>query len=204
MFHYELRQFPHNVCRFNVSDAELRELVAPWVRGQWIEIEERKWNVNQARLTVIEGPEIPLAQLTMGRGWRAAERDGTNVTERVLDAARAAVRQDAPTGAVADPVPSAAPAPSADPAPSPAPAPSAAPASSVSSAAPASSASSAAAGTLADPLALGVQIASLLGPDPVGLLEAWRAAAAQTPALTPSESLGRAERELADRRAGRT
>jgi hypothetical protein len=51
-------------------------------------------------------------------------------------------------------------------------------------------------GALADPLTLGVQLASLLGEDPAGLLAAWRAVAARASGLAPSESLALAEREL--------
>jgi hypothetical protein len=49
---------------------------------------------------------------------------------------------------------------------------------------------------LSDPLAVGVQIAALLGPDAARLLEAWRVAAAQSPGLSPSETLALAERSL--------
>jgi hypothetical protein len=88
MFHIELRQFPHNVCRFNMTEAELATLVEPWSREQWIELGERKWSPHQARLTVLEGPQLPIEQLSMGRGWRNAQRQSEDVTERVL--ARAA------------------------------------------------------------------------------------------------------------------
>jgi hypothetical protein len=48
----------------------------------------------------------------------------------------------------------------------------------------------------ADPFALGVQMAALLGPDPMRLLDAWRTAAAGTPGLAPSETLALAERAI--------
>src|SRR4029077_8737690 len=72
VYHIELRQFPHNMCRFNLSEPQLATLVLPWVREEWIELGERKWNPNQATLKIVEGPELPLDQLTMGRGWRHA------------------------------------------------------------------------------------------------------------------------------------
>ena len=84
-----MRQFPHNMCRFNVSERELDAIVQPWAREQWVEFGERRWNVNQARLTILEGPRIPPEQLSMGRGWRAAQRLSKDVTESVLAAARA-------------------------------------------------------------------------------------------------------------------
>ena len=90
MFHLELRQFPHNLCRFNLDEQELRAIVEPWAREMWVELGERKWSPHQAKLTVLEGPEIPLEQLSMGRGWRAAQRQSENVTERVLAAAKGA------------------------------------------------------------------------------------------------------------------
>lgn len=92
MYHIELRQFPHNLCHFNLDDGALGAIVRAWTTEPWVEIEERKWNPHQAKLRILEGPEIPLGQLTMGRGWRAAERNGTDVTDRVLGAATAAAR----------------------------------------------------------------------------------------------------------------
>lgn len=88
MFHVELRQFPHNACSFNLTEAELARIVEPWAREQWVELGERKWNPHQARLTVLEGPQLPLEELQMGRGWRNALRHCTEVTERVLAQAR--------------------------------------------------------------------------------------------------------------------
>jgi hypothetical protein len=88
--HVELRQFPHNMCRFNLSDGELRAIVEPWAHGEWVELGERKWSPHQAKLTVLEGPELAMEQLTMGRGWRAAQRQSEDVTKRVLEMARAA------------------------------------------------------------------------------------------------------------------
>jgi hypothetical protein len=92
MYHVELRQFPHNFCRFNLTEQQLREAVLDaWAQGKWIEFGERKWNPHQAHLTVIEGPQLPLDQLSMGRGWRTAAREGQDVTERLLVAARAEI-----------------------------------------------------------------------------------------------------------------
>jgi hypothetical protein len=165
MYHVELRQFPHNMSRFNLTDAELGAIVDPWAREQVVEFGERKWNSQQAKITILEGPHMPLEQLTMGRGWRAAQRNGEDVTDAVLAAAREALAAAAT-----------APAPG-----------------------PASSASSqpgAAAAALTDPLALGVQLASLLGEDPGRLLAAWREVAARSTELSPSESLALAERDI--------
>lgn len=153
MFHVEMRQFPHNFCSFNMGDDEVRAIVEPWIRDRPVEFGERRWSPLDARLKILEGPELTLQQLTMGRGWQAAQRTSEDVTERVLAAARQAAAN------------AAAQAPSAS--------------------------------GVSDPLAFGVQIASLLGSDPTRLLEAWRAAAADSPGLAPSETLALAERNLA-------
>jgi hypothetical protein len=158
MYHAELRQFPHNLCRFNLTEPEIRAIAMRWVREQIVDIGERKWSTAQATLTILEGPRLESGQLTMGRGWRAAQRQGEDVTERTLAAARQAASAQAARVAVSAP---------------------------------------AGAGELADPLALGVQLASLLGDNPAALLAAWRAAAAQHPGLSPSETLAEAEREIA-------
>jgi hypothetical protein len=84
MFHVELRQSLHSAWAFNLSEAELSALVVPWSREQWIELGERKWSPHQARLTVLEGPHLQVGELSMGRGWRNAQRRSEDVTERVL------------------------------------------------------------------------------------------------------------------------
>jgi hypothetical protein len=160
MYHLQVRQFPNHATRFNLSDQEVRAVLEPWARGQIVEVGERKWAPERATLTVLEGPELGLAQMAMGRGWRAAERSSEDVTERMV-------------AAVAQGPQSAAPPPSA---PSPTPAVSA---------------------PLADPLALAVQLASLLGSDPERLLAAWREVAARSSGLAPSEALALAERQIA-------
>jgi hypothetical protein len=178
VYHLQLRQFPHNANSFNVGESELFALLYPWVAERAIELGERKWSPHQATLTVIEGPHLPVESLSMGRGWRTAEREGTDVTEQVLAQARqqlaAAQTQHAP---------------------------SAAPAASAVSGTPAGAPGGPA--VAADPLAAGVELAALLGPDAGGLLAAWRRIAGRAPGLTPSESLALAERELGEAPDGR-
>ncbi len=99
MYHLQLRQFPHNLCRFNLTDAQLRAVLDPWARGEWVELGERKWNPNQATLTVIEGPHLEVYELSMGRGWRNAERRGKEVTDQVLALMREVVARS-PSAAV--------------------------------------------------------------------------------------------------------
>jgi hypothetical protein len=125
-----------------------------------VEVGERKWSPLQARLTILEGPELPLDELSMGRGWRTAQRRSEDVTERVLAAASPHAQAAPPAGSGGPAAP------------------------------------------LADPLSVGVQIAGLLGPDAARLLEAWRAAAASSPGLSPSDTLALAERMLAAEQSG--
>jgi hypothetical protein len=88
-FHVELRHFPANFARFNLTEAELGSLILQrWAKDEWVEIGDRKWNPQEAKLTVLEGPELTLDQLTMGRGWRNAQRHSREVTETVLTRAR--------------------------------------------------------------------------------------------------------------------
>ena len=91
MYHIQLRQFPNNMCHFNMTERELLDAVVEgWARGQWIEVGERKWNPHQAKLTVLEGPEIPVEQLSVGRGWPKAQHEGEDVTERMVAQAKQA------------------------------------------------------------------------------------------------------------------
>ncbi len=94
MYHVELRHFPHTAYRFNLDERELLALLDPWVHDKWIDLDERKWSPQQARLIVLEGPELPVYELSMGRGWRAAERKSKDVTDQVIEHARAVLLQD--------------------------------------------------------------------------------------------------------------
>jgi hypothetical protein len=91
VYHFELRKFPHTVSRFNQSEQQVQALAARWVSEEWIEVAERKWNVNEAKLTVLQGPELSLQEMAVNRGWRNARRRSEDVTERVLGAAREGV-----------------------------------------------------------------------------------------------------------------
>jgi hypothetical protein len=185
MFHIELRQFPHSAWSFNLSEAELRAVVVPWAREQWVEVGERKWNPHEAKLTILEGPKLETQQLSMGRGWRAAQRRSEDITERVLttvtqaEQERARAQEDARIEEAARAQVAAAAGSE--------------PVAQESSAV----ASPAEAPALADPLALGVQLAALLGAQPAQLLAAWQQAAAGSPGMAPSETLALAERALA-------
>jgi hypothetical protein len=88
VYHLELRQFPHVARRFNQSEQQVLALAKPWVGEEWIEEAERKWNMHEAALTILEGPKLSMSDLAMGRGWRNAQRRSEDVTERVLGAFR--------------------------------------------------------------------------------------------------------------------
>jgi hypothetical protein len=167
MFHVELRQFPHSAWSFNLDEAELFGLVEPWSREQWIELGERKWNPHQARLTVLEGPHLPVEDLAMGRGWRNAQHRSEDVTERVIARARTSEPGMGPATGRTTTTDSPPAADSREPAGGP-----------MSGAAVA-------------------ELSSLLGRDPEALLQAWRLAVQRRPELSPSESLALAESTLA-------
>jgi hypothetical protein len=166
MFHVELRKFPHNSCSFNLTEAELAQIVLPWSRMEWIELGERKWNPHEARLTILEGPHLPLDELQIGRGWHNAQHQSTDVTERVLVQARASqVEAGAGSGA---------------------------PPSFAAGRLPGNEASAAVSAASPPDTALH----ALLGPDPTALLQAWQLASQRRPELSPSETLALAESTL--------
>lgn len=170
MFHLELRQFPHNACRFNLTDAEMWTVVVPWSRDEWIEEGERKWSPHQARLTVLEGPRLEVEELAMGRGWRNAQHRSTDVTEHVIAEALA-------SGVAVSPATQGAAAPAA-------------------TGEQISSGANAVPGAGPASASRESELQSLLGPDPTALLQAWRLAAERRPELAPSDSLALAERTL--------
>jgi hypothetical protein len=89
VFHVELRKFPNVARALNLTALELHErIVGPWVRNEVIELEDRRWAPEQAKLTIYEGPELPTDQIGLGRGWANATRSGEEVTDRVLSEAR--------------------------------------------------------------------------------------------------------------------
>jgi hypothetical protein len=197
MYHMQLRQFPFNACRFNLSEHDLLALLDPWVRDKWIEMDERKWNPQHARITVLEGPQLVVQELTMGRGWRSAERQSKDVTEQMLERASALVAHastDASAGAH-EPAPTARRLPVDVEAPRAAGGPAAG-----RQAAPEIQAggerlgdAGAGGGPAGDADA---ELRALLGDDPDGLLQAWQLVVRLRPELTPSESLALAEQTL--------
>ncbi|HTZ63795.1 MAG TPA: hypothetical protein VMB51_06795 [Solirubrobacteraceae bacterium] len=190
MYHVELRHFPFTAYRFNLGEPELLALLDPWVHDKWIDLDERKWNPQQARLNVLEGPEIPVYELSMGRGWRSAERKSKDVTTQVLERARALLLEGA--GGDGTPAGGAAGGPLAgsggvnearagggD------------SSASLSDRALAPAVAASDAGHVGEP-----DLRSLLGDDPDALLQAWQLVIQRRPELPPSESLALAEQTL--------
>jgi hypothetical protein len=85
VFHVELRQFPHQTRAFNLTREQLdARIVRPWVSDGGVELDDRRWSSERARLTIYEGPELAPDQLGLGRGWANVTRAGQDVTAQVL------------------------------------------------------------------------------------------------------------------------
>jgi hypothetical protein len=97
VFHVELRQFPHQTRAFNLSREELDErILRPWVAGERVELNDRRWAPDRATLVIYEAPMLEVAEMGLGRGWQNATRTGRDVTDQLLTESRA-VGDDAPT-----------------------------------------------------------------------------------------------------------
>jgi hypothetical protein len=85
VFHVELRRFPHQARAFNLTREELlTRILTPWVAGQAVSLDDRRWPPDRARLTIYEGPQLEPDQLGLGRGWANVTRGGEDVTARLL------------------------------------------------------------------------------------------------------------------------
>jgi hypothetical protein len=85
VFHVELRQFPHQARAFNLTREQLdRQILAPWTSGVPVELDDRRWAPERAKLTIYEGPQLAPEELGLGRGWANVTRAGEDVTARVL------------------------------------------------------------------------------------------------------------------------
>jgi hypothetical protein len=91
VFHVELRQFPHMTREFNLDREQLdARVLRPWVRGEAVELGERRWAPDRARLAIYEGRAVESDEIGMGRGWGNVTKTAEDVTARVLDEARRA------------------------------------------------------------------------------------------------------------------
>jgi hypothetical protein len=85
VYHLELRAFPHVSRAFNLDRETLdTRFLKPWVAGELIDHDDRRWAPDRTRLTVLEGPELAVEQRGLGRGWGEASRHGRDVTDAVL------------------------------------------------------------------------------------------------------------------------
>lgn len=92
VYHVELRQFPHTTVSFNLSREQLDDrILGPWVAGRAVELNERRWSPEKARITIVEGPPLELEAIGLGRGWANAVRAGEKVTDELLAEARSAL-----------------------------------------------------------------------------------------------------------------
>lgn len=91
MFHLELRQ-GRNVARaFNLTGEELHSrFLAPHLAGRIVVHQDHEFEPRKTKLTVVEGPELDPGSMGMGRGWANATKAGSDVTDRMIAAARAA------------------------------------------------------------------------------------------------------------------
>ena len=85
VYHLELRQFPHAARAFNLDRETLdTRFLKPYVAGDPIEYEDRRWPPEKTRVTVLEGPPLDPTELGLGRGWGNATKRGEDVTKQVL------------------------------------------------------------------------------------------------------------------------
>jgi catechol 2,3-dioxygenase-like lactoylglutathione lyase family enzyme len=88
VFHVELRQFPHTARAFNLTREQLHaRIVAPWLRGEVVEVDSQRFAPERAKLTIFEARELATVDMGMGRGWQNVMRRGEDVTEREVKAA---------------------------------------------------------------------------------------------------------------------
>jgi hypothetical protein len=85
MFHVELRQFPYVARAFNLTPDELQtRVLGAWVRGEIVELDDRHWGPEKARLTIYEGPQLKPEEMGLGRSWANVTKNCTEVTEQLL------------------------------------------------------------------------------------------------------------------------
>ena len=90
VYHLQLRMRPYLARAFNLTEAELTaRFLAPLVNGRELIYSDREWSPRKTKVTVYEGPELPVEQMGLGRGWGNVQRNGTDVTDRILAQARA-------------------------------------------------------------------------------------------------------------------
>ena len=85
-FHVEVRSPLHHARVFNLSDAELQQILKLWVAGQTFEFGEQEWEPRESKLTILEGKTLEGPDLAFGQGWSNALRSAEDVTRGLLEA----------------------------------------------------------------------------------------------------------------------
>jgi len=86
-FHVEVRSPLHHARVFNIGDAELQEILKPWIAGHTFELGEQEWEPRESKLTILEGRALDGPDLAYGQGWSNALRSAEDVTRRLIEAA---------------------------------------------------------------------------------------------------------------------
>jgi hypothetical protein len=86
-FHVEVRSTPDHARVFNIGDAELQEILKPWIAGRTFELGEQEWEPRESTLTILEGPALDGPDLAYGQGWSNALRSAEDVTRRLVESA---------------------------------------------------------------------------------------------------------------------
>jgi hypothetical protein len=84
-YHVELRSFPHVARAFNLDRETLdARFVKPWVAGEMIDYDDRRWAPDKTKFTVLRGPGVAAAERGLGRGWGEVTRHADDVTDAVV------------------------------------------------------------------------------------------------------------------------
>jgi hypothetical protein len=95
-FHIEVATGRQHARSFNLTAEELgRTVLDPWLSGRPILLGDRKWTRDdEAKLRILEGPELSVQDLAFSQGWANAQRSSTDVTVTVLEDATESRRSE--------------------------------------------------------------------------------------------------------------
>lgn len=97
VYHVEMRMGISVVRAFNLSSHDLQvRFLAPLMADQDFVYEGHEWSPRKTRISIFDGPELPLHQLSMGRGWPNVQRTSQEVTVEILEQARSGGIKAAP------------------------------------------------------------------------------------------------------------
>jgi hypothetical protein len=103
VYHVQLKQRRNAASAFNLSADDVRSRFAtPMIADHVFDYAEKEWNPRETRLTVLEGRELRIDELGLGRGWPNALRTGTEVTDQFLSDGRVTGPQIDPVGRLED------------------------------------------------------------------------------------------------------